>query len=81
MAVPKRRTTSSRRDMRRANHDRVTPPTLSRARIVRRPRCPTVFVASVASTKARKCSLANRAIPRSKSYMALPASHSSPTVL
>ena len=26
MAVPKRKTTRSKRDMRRANHDRVTPP-------------------------------------------------------
>ncbi len=25
MAVPKRKTTSSKRDMRRANHDKVTP--------------------------------------------------------
>ena len=25
MAVPKRRTTASKRDMRRANHDKVTP--------------------------------------------------------
>jgi large subunit ribosomal protein L32 len=28
VAVPKRRTTSSRRDMRRANHDRITAPNL-----------------------------------------------------
>lgn len=28
MAVPKRRTTKSRRDMRRANHDRVEAPNL-----------------------------------------------------
>ncbi len=28
MAVPKRRTTRSKRDMRRANHDKVTAPTL-----------------------------------------------------
>lgn len=28
MAQPKRRTTSSKRDMRRANHDKVTPPNL-----------------------------------------------------
>ncbi len=28
MAVPKRRTTSSRRDMRRAQHDRITAPNL-----------------------------------------------------
>lgn len=28
MATPKRRTTSSRRDMRRANHDRMTAPNL-----------------------------------------------------
>jgi len=28
VAQPKRRTTSSKRDMRRANHDKVTPPTL-----------------------------------------------------
>ncbi len=29
MAVPKRRTTRSKRNMRRANHDRVTAPNLS----------------------------------------------------
>lgn len=28
MPVPKRRTTSSKRDMRRANHDKVAPPNL-----------------------------------------------------
>lgn len=28
MAVPKRRTTSSKRDMRRAQHDRITAPNL-----------------------------------------------------
>lgn len=28
MAVPKRRLSSSKRDMRRANHDKVTPPNL-----------------------------------------------------
>lgn len=28
MPVPKRRTTSSKRDMRRANHDKVVPPNL-----------------------------------------------------
>jgi large subunit ribosomal protein L32 len=28
VAVPKRRTTSSRRDMRRANHDKITAPNL-----------------------------------------------------
>jgi large subunit ribosomal protein L32 len=28
VAQPKRRTTSSKRDMRRANHDKVTPPNL-----------------------------------------------------
>lgn len=28
MAVPKRRTTRGRRGMRRANHDRITPPNL-----------------------------------------------------
>ncbi len=28
MAVPKRRTTRSKRDMRRANHDKVTAPTI-----------------------------------------------------
>lgn len=30
MAVPKRRTSRSKRDMRRAHHDKVSPPTLSR---------------------------------------------------
>ena len=30
MAVPKRRTTRSKRDSRRANHDKVFPPALSR---------------------------------------------------
>jgi large subunit ribosomal protein L32 len=29
MAVPKKRKSPSRRDMRRANHDRITPPSLS----------------------------------------------------
>lgn len=29
MAQPKRRTTSSKRDMRRANHDKITAPQLS----------------------------------------------------
>lgn len=29
MAQPKRRTTSSKRDMRRANHDKITAPSLS----------------------------------------------------
>lgn len=28
MPVPKRRTTSSKRDMRRANHDKIVPPNL-----------------------------------------------------
>ncbi len=30
MAVPKRRTSRSKRDMRRANHDKVSAPTLTR---------------------------------------------------
>ncbi len=30
MAVPKRRTSRSKRDMRRANHDKVTAPSLTR---------------------------------------------------
>ena len=30
MAVPKRRTSRSKRDMRRANHDKISAPTLTR---------------------------------------------------
>jgi large subunit ribosomal protein L32 len=32
VAVPKRRTSRSKRDMRRANHDKITAPTLTRCK-------------------------------------------------
>ncbi len=38
MAVPKRRTTSARRDMRRAQHDKVTPPNVVECPVCSAPR-------------------------------------------